>query len=178
MRPPIDLIAIHRIDVTEAGYPNTASGIHAYFRDVKRWTWPAYTAVLWSSTWWQWAGVGEMTNHGGKNWTSGCVSLACVGDYRTEDPAPIWRRAVETAAELCWALDLDPYSSHERAGMRVPCVAGHSELATAEGRVWRCPGERWDMDRFRLDVAAEIKRLRVDLPPVSPGERLQLLGWR
>jgi len=175
----IDLIAIHRISVESMGYPNTPRGIRDYFERVEGWKHPAYTAVL-SDAWkrWQWAPIRGVTNHAGSLWRSGVVSIAHVGDYRTEAPsAALWRLSVETVAGLAWALDLVPERRVARQDRIVYEVSSHEELARTEGRIWRCPGGAWPIYRYRAEVERERSRLARDLPDVPRQERLALLGW-
>ncbi|MFW6369173.1 MAG: N-acetylmuramoyl-L-alanine amidase [Myxococcota bacterium] len=176
----IDLVAIHRINVEPMGFKNTPEGIRTYFEEVKRWKHPAYTAVLWpSGERWQWAPIGAPTNHAGGDWVTGCVSIAHVGDFREEAPCDaLWRLSVRTVAELCWALDLVPERRTARKGKVAHEVCGHSEIAAAEGRVWRCPGAAWPLHRYRAEVERGRTRLARDLPDVPREERLALFGWR
>ena len=200
-----DLIAVHRLLVSSIVYPateaearrdglrwdpalvgrrwpDTPDGSVGFFREAMGWSRPAYHAVVWpDGTRWQWAPLSTTVWHAGPRWNPRSLALATVGDWRRESPPePLYRAAVEVAAEWAVSCDLWPTRRHARAGTTVYEVSGHGELARAEGRVWDCPGDGWPLEPWRGDVAADVERLRAESGALSGGwrERAARFGWR
>lgn len=76
-----------------------------------------------------------------RRWSSACISLAAVGDFRGHAPTPAqW----ETAVSLCALLH----------SWGAPPV-GHTELPRSSSDPSKqCPGRMWPMGSFRVEVAA------------------------
>ena len=151
-------------------WPNTPEGIAAFFLEVFGWR-DVYHFLIWPDRVEQWCPLDKRGAHAAP-YNTGSWGLAAIGDWRTrEPPAEQWDLAVDLAAWMHWSESTRP----DMMMLGTRCLVGHDELP---GVPKECPGRMWPMSRFRRDADARLEELWRDLPPVSPGERLALLGWR
>jgi N-acetyl-anhydromuramyl-L-alanine amidase AmpD len=165
------LVALHRITVSHVGYEDTPEGIEHFFVEHEGWrptSRPYHLYVLPTGETVQRVPLSQVAYHAGPRWNQDAASIAIIGDWRTEDPPEhVWGSTVSLAASLCAIYGWRPWGRPwiERARREAHRVSGHGELTSK-----RCPGQRWDMRRFR---GAVVRRL--DDP--SPGPRRHRGGW-
>ncbi len=157
----IEHIVLHRI--SPPNYPATFPGVVAFFEEVMKWRHPAYHIVIDTNGHpHQWQSLDGPTNHAGPRWRSNCISIAHIGDFRTQRPSQIiWDASIGIVSNLRWCESLP-----------VSAVLSHQELVKDE-KVWRCPGKFWGMKRYREELSG-IEPLG---DVVSPVDRRKLMGW-
>ena len=120
-----------------------------------------------------------------RRWGNACdIGFAQMGDCRQAAPgADQWRRAVMVCADIVPALVPLPLRLRHmvpdelRYGLpvfghgEVPGTFGRSAGKEQPGGPNACPGNLWDMNDFRSDVAIEL-RARVGLVLTANGHRL------
>lgn len=105
-----------------------------------------YTFYVGGKTIWQALPLTEVGAHA-RRFNVSAIGIATIGDWRYDTPDDdTFRTTVDLTEFLIRALGLDPWdvSGHTEAGAGATNTPGKD-----------CPGEKWDMDFFRLETAAE-----------------------
>lgn len=98
---------------------------------------------------WQALPLNEIGHHA-KRWSKGYIGIACIGDYRREEPTPAQRHSlVDLLAGLCAAFAFDPYKS----------IRGHGEVQPEKAfdQPGACPGELLNLNSIRYDTEQIMK---------------------
>ena len=169
MKTP-DMITIHRNSISD-----NPDELQAYYK----WEKAAYHFIVTrSGEVIQWGSLIDISYHAGINWNRASISIAVHGDFRYHVTTGAQQGALFELCELlCHMTDIVPARLYERAGMRVCELNSHEELATAEGRVWRCPGGHLDVAALRRRLTAHKKKLP-SMSGMDWGERVRFVGWR
>ncbi len=121
-----------------------------------------YTFFLGHDRTWQTCDLEEVTPHA--RWANvRRIGIAVHGDFRKRAPTDdLWDRTAILVAALCAWWSWNPCRQIGR--YRLPRVVGHGDIpggSRTPGK--RCPGEKWDMVRFRDDVCGMMDKWRTSL---------------
>lgn len=98
---------------------------------------------------WQALPVDEVGNHA-RRWNRAGLGAALIGDFRHEEPSrAVWGAAIVLCNYLVRCLGLTPEDVEPHTG---GSLTGTSASASKE-----CPGGKWDMDRFRRELARDLE---------------------
>jgi hypothetical protein len=99
---------------------------------------------------WQAIHLNEVGPHA-RCWSHSYIGIACIGDFRHEEPSPAQRNAlIDLLAGICAAFAFDPYRAIRGHGE----VQGGEKAPSAPGA---CPGSMMDLNAIRYDTEQVMK---------------------